>query len=184
MNPRPGSRVKWKKSPAERIRPGPADTCDQQGALHHPDHRLFQRFYYLLVLFSPLLCLCSVLWGLLGRLCTLSALFFKPFRSIMATKPKADGTDYNGTGELVKKHQKQAFDFLSVALRIDEDEKGPKVQAVQWYRKGIAELERGISIEVTGSGEKADHARRLQDKMRRNLNMAKERLQLLGKRFS
>ncbi|XP_047659380.1 spastin [Tachysurus fulvidraco] len=180
MNPSPGSRVKWKKSPAERIRPGPADTCDQQGALHHPDHRHPPRFYYLLVLFSPLLCLCSVLWGLLVRLFTLSALFFKPFRGIMATKPKADGTDYNGTGELVKKHHKQAFDFLSLALRIDEDEKGPKVQAVQWYHKGIAELEKGISIEVTGSGEKAERARGLQDKMRSNLKMTKERLQLLA----
>lgn len=30
---------------------------------------------------------------------------------------------------------------------------GHKDQAVDWYRKGIAELEKGIAIQVTGSGE-------------------------------
>lgn len=29
---------------------------------------------------------------------------------------------------------------------------GDKEQAVQWYKKGIAELERGIAVELTGQG--------------------------------
>ncbi|XP_016139985.1 spastin-like [Sinocyclocheilus grahami] len=59
-----------------------------------------------------------------------------------------------------------------------------KEQAVQWYRKGIAELEKGICIQVTGAGEKADRARKLQDKMTNNLTMAQDRLELLGKLLS
>ena len=29
---------------------------------------------------------------------------------------------------------------------------GEKEEAVKWYKKGIAELEKGISIEITGQG--------------------------------
>lgn len=29
---------------------------------------------------------------------------------------------------------------------------GEKEEAVQWYKKGIAELERGIAVEITGQG--------------------------------
>ncbi|KAK3510865.1 hypothetical protein QTP70_022827 [Hemibagrus guttatus] len=179
MNSAVESRVKCAKRTAARIGPGPGDTCDQE-ALHHPDHYHPPHFYHVLVLFSPLLSLYSVLGVLLSRLCALLAWFFRPFYRIMATKPKeGDGRHYNATGELIKRHHKQAFEFMSVALRIDEDDKGHKDQAVQWYQKGIAELEKGISIEVTGSGDKAEQARRLQAKMRNNLAMATERLQLL-----
>ncbi|XP_058236088.1 spastin isoform X2 [Hemibagrus wyckioides] len=183
MNSVVGSRVKWTKTKrtAARIGPGAGDTCDQE-ALHHPDHHHHHhhpppRFYHLLVLLSPLLSLYSVLGVLFSRLCALLALFFRPFYRTMATKPKEG--DGNATGELIKRHHKQAFEFMSVALRIDEDEKGHKDEAVQWYRKGISELEKGISIKVTGSGDKADQARRLQTKMKNNLAMATERLQLL-----
>uniref|UniRef100_A0AAY4AN10 microtubule-severing ATPase n=1 Tax=Denticeps clupeoides TaxID=299321 RepID=A0AAY4AN10_9TELE len=80
----------------------------------------------------------------------------------------------------IRNHHKQAFEYISVALRIDEDETGHKDQAVQWYKRGIAELEKGIAIQVAGTGEKAEKDRRLQGKMTANLNMAKERLELLG----
>ncbi|XP_029926856.1 spastin-like isoform X1 [Myripristis murdjan] len=83
------------------------------------------------------------------------------------------------SGEVVKNHHKQAFEHISKALRIDEDDKGVKEEAVQWYKKGIVELERGISIEITGQGEQYDRAKRLQDKMVTNLTMARERLALL-----
>uniref|UniRef100_A0A8C1U025 microtubule-severing ATPase n=1 Tax=Cyprinus carpio TaxID=7962 RepID=A0A8C1U025_CYPCA len=63
------------------------------------------------------------------------------------------------------------------------DASGDKEQAVQWYRKGITELEKGIRIQVTGAGEKADRARKLQKKMTSNLQMAQDRLELLGKRI-
>ncbi|XP_028828077.1 spastin isoform X1 [Denticeps clupeoides] len=87
---------------------------------------------------------------------------------------------FDDTGERIRNHHKQAFEYISVALRIDEDETGHKDQAVQWYKRGIAELEKGIAIQVAGTGEKAEKDRRLQGKMTANLNMAKERLELLA----
>ncbi|XP_071759484.2 spastin-like [Centroberyx gerrardi] len=81
--------------------------------------------------------------------------------------------------EVVKGHHKQAFEYTSLALRIDEDDKGVKEEAVQWYKKGIVELQRGIAVEITGQGEQYDRAKRLQDKMVTNLNMVKDRLALL-----
>uniref|UniRef100_A0A8C4IRY8 microtubule-severing ATPase n=1 Tax=Dicentrarchus labrax TaxID=13489 RepID=A0A8C4IRY8_DICLA len=84
-------------------------------------------------------------------------------------------------GEVIKNYHKQAFEYISKALRIDEDDTGEKEQAVMWYKKGIAELERGIAVELTGqAGEQYDRAKRLQDKMVNNLTMARDRLSLLG----
>ncbi len=86
---------------------------------------------------------------------------------------------------------------------------GEKEQAVQWYKKGIAELEKGIAVELTGEGNmqtkhsdvlclcalwtcfslvlhvitgyQYDRAKKLQEKMVSNLTMARDRLALLGK---
>uniref|UniRef100_A0AAR2IM51 Spastin n=1 Tax=Pygocentrus nattereri TaxID=42514 RepID=A0AAR2IM51_PYGNA len=100
----------------------------------------------------------------------------------MAARPTELGAaEPDAAGERIRNLHKQAFEYISVALRIDEDEKGHKDQAVEWYRKGITELEKGIAIQVTGTGEKSDRARRLQAKMTTNLTMAKDRLELLGK---
>ncbi|XP_040848966.1 spastin isoform X3 [Ochotona curzoniae] len=85
-----------------------------------------------------------------------------------------------GEAERVRAFHKQAFEYISIALRIDEDDKaGKKDQAVEWYKKGIEELEKGIAVIVTGQGEQCERARRLQAKMMTNLVMAKDRLQLL-----
>ncbi|XP_034370118.1 spastin isoform X3 [Arvicanthis niloticus] len=85
-----------------------------------------------------------------------------------------------GEAESVRVFHKQAFEYISIALRIDEEEKaGQKEQAVEWYKKGIEELEKGIAVIVTGQGEQCERARRLQAKMMTNLVMAKDRLQLL-----
>ncbi|XP_028729454.1 spastin isoform X2 [Peromyscus leucopus] len=91
--------------------------------------------------------------------------------------PPAPGP--GGEAESVCVFHKQAFEYISIALRIDEEEKGQKEQAVEWYKKGIEELEKGIAIIVTGQGEQYERARRLQAKMITNLVMAKDRLQLL-----
>lgn len=81
---------------------------------------------------------------------------------------------------VIKNYHKQAFEYISKALRIDEDDSGEKVEAVQWYKKGIAELEKGIAIEITAqAGEQYERDKRLQDKMVTNLAMAKDRLVLL-----
>ncbi|XP_061600584.1 spastin-like isoform X2 [Cololabis saira] len=92
---------------------------------------------------------------------------------------KIQASKSKDSGELIKNHHKQAFEHISKALRIDEDDKGEKGEAVQWYKKGIAELERGIAVEITGLGDQYDRAKRLQDKMMLNLTMATDRLALL-----
>ncbi|XP_068423581.1 spastin [Clinocottus analis] len=85
----------------------------------------------------------------------------------------------NDRGEVITNYHKQAFEYVSKALRIDEADAGDTEEAVQWYKKGIAELQRGIAVEITGQGEQYDRAKRLQDKMVTNLTMAKDRLALL-----
>ncbi|XP_006608089.1 spastin-like isoform X2 [Apis laboriosa] len=80
-----------------------------------------------------------------------------------------------------KHHHRRAFEFISKALKIDEDNEGQKEMAIELYKKGIGELEKGIAIECTGGrGEVWEHAQRLHDKMRTNLAMAKDRLDFLA----
>ncbi|KAG7462854.1 hypothetical protein MATL_G00189130 [Megalops atlanticus] len=100
---------------------------------------------------------------------------------VMAAKVRRDADVGDTEYEDIRNHHKQAFEYISVALRIDEDDKGNKQQAVQWYQKGIAELEKGIAIQIKGQGEQYERAKRLQAKMSTNLIMAKDRLELLAK---
>ncbi|XP_065690066.1 spastin isoform X4 [Patagioenas fasciata] len=90
-----------------------------------------------------------------------------------------DAPEPGGAPETVRACHKRAFECISMALRIDEDESGQKEQAVEWYKKGIEELEKGIAVLVIGKGDQCERARRLQSKMMTNLAMAKDRLQLL-----
>ncbi|XP_075781039.1 spastin isoform X4 [Pelodiscus sinensis] len=102
--------------------------------------------------------------------------------ALMAAKGRAgagDAPEPGGAPETVRACHKRAFECISVALRIDEDERGQKEQAVEWYKKGIEELEKGIAVLVIGQGDQCERARRLQSKMMTNLAMAKDRLQLL-----
>ncbi|XP_042671319.1 spastin isoform X4 [Centrocercus urophasianus] len=101
--------------------------------------------------------------------------------ALMAAKSSraGDAPEPGGAAERVRACHKRAFECISMALRIDEDETGQKEQAVEWYKKGIEELERGIAVLVVGQGDQCDRARRLQSKMMTNLAMAKDRLQLL-----
>uniref|UniRef100_A0A8V0XSD1 Spastin n=1 Tax=Gallus gallus TaxID=9031 RepID=A0A8V0XSD1_CHICK len=104
--------------------------------------------------------------------------------ALMAAKSSraGDAPEPGGAAERVRACHKRAFECISMALRIDEDERaGQKEQAVEWYKKGIEELERGIAVLVVGQGDQCERARRLQSKMMTNLAMAKDRLQLLEK---
>lgn len=83
------------------------------------------------------------------------------------------------SAEVIKNYHKQAFEHISRALRIDEEDTGEKQEAVQWYKRGIAELEKGIAVEINVQGEHYERAKRLQDKMVNNLAMANDRLALL-----
>uniref|UniRef100_A0A7N8XVW6 Spastin n=1 Tax=Mastacembelus armatus TaxID=205130 RepID=A0A7N8XVW6_9TELE len=92
---------------------------------------------------------------------------------------KINATKSKDSAEVIKNYHKQAFECISKALRIDEDDTGEKEEAVQWYKRGIAELERGIAVEITGKGDQDERAKRLQNKMVHNLTMARDRLALL-----
>ncbi|XP_022108925.1 spastin-like isoform X3 [Acanthaster planci] len=78
-----------------------------------------------------------------------------------------------------KQHHKKAFEYLSKALKIDEEEGGNKKLALDYYKRGIIELENGIVIDCEKPGVEWERAKRLQEKMKTNLEMAKERIELL-----
>ncbi|XP_071504981.1 spastin-like [Diadema antillarum] len=80
-----------------------------------------------------------------------------------------------------KQHHKRAFEYLTKALKIDEEEKGSKRQAIEYYRKGVDELEKGIAVDCDKPGPEWEKAKKIQDKMKKNLSMAKERLDILMK---
>ncbi|CAG9764826.1 unnamed protein product [Ceutorhynchus assimilis] len=79
-----------------------------------------------------------------------------------------------------KHHHRRAFEYISKALKIDEENEGQKDLAIDLYRKGITELELGIAVQCWGGrGEVWERAQRLHGKMKTNLAMAKDRLQFL-----
>uniref|UniRef100_A0A8C7I3E4 Spastin n=1 Tax=Oncorhynchus kisutch TaxID=8019 RepID=A0A8C7I3E4_ONCKI len=167
----PGGRGSRKKRGPAGSPPDGGATCDQV-SLHK------RNLYY----FSyPLLALFAVLRVLVLHFGELFAWLCERMSRAMAARPKQRAADEHANkvceqdiGEQIRNHHKQAFEYISVALRIDEDDKVHKEQAVQWYKRGIAELERGIAI------EKYERDKRLQAKMITNLIMAKDRLELLG----
>ncbi|XP_041108838.1 spastin-like isoform X2 [Polyodon spathula] len=173
----PGGRGKKKKGSAGTTSSPPEVDAPDQVSLHK------RNLYY----FSyPLLALFAVFRVLALHLGILFAWFCERLSRVMAAKNKplaaaAVGNESEDDCERVRNCHKQAFEYISVALRIDENDKGHKEQAVQWYKKGIAELEKGIAVQVTGQGEQYERARRLQAKMTTNLIMAKDRLELLAK---
>ncbi|XP_055698776.1 spastin isoform X3 [Phlebotomus papatasi] len=79
-----------------------------------------------------------------------------------------------------KHHHRRAFEYISKALKIDEENEGQKEIAIELYRKGIQELERGIAVDCwSGRGDVWERAQRLHDKMQTNLSMARDRLHFL-----
>ncbi|XP_063231005.1 spastin isoform X1 [Bacillus rossius redtenbacheri] len=80
-----------------------------------------------------------------------------------------------------KHHHRRAFEYISKALKIDEENEGHKEMAIELYKKGISELEKGIAVDcVGGKGEVWERAQRLHEKMKTNLSMAKDRLDFLA----
>ncbi len=70
--------------------------------------------------------------------------------------------------------------MLCILIEIISLIAGSKDVAIELYRKGIAELEKGIEIEVHGNGEQWRKAQRINEKMIVNLEMSKERLEFLS----
>ncbi|XP_071457566.1 spastin isoform X4 [Marmota flaviventris] len=191
----PGGQGKKKGSggPSSPVPPRPPPSC-QAPAPHaagpappprSPHKRNLYYFSYPLIVGFALLRLVAFHLGLLFVwLCQrFSRALMAAKRSSRAAPTPASASppapEPGGEAEHVRAFHKQAFEYISIALRIDEDEKGQKEQAVEWYKKGIEELEKGIAVIVTGQGEQCERARRLQAKMMTNLVMAKDRLQLL-----
>uniref|UniRef100_H2Y395 Fidgetin-like protein 1 n=2 Tax=Ciona intestinalis TaxID=7719 RepID=H2Y395_CIOIN len=81
----------------------------------------------------------------------------------------------------VKRHHEVAFNYMTRALEIDENESiVDKKEALMLYLCGVGELEKGVNIRgegVPGEREKID---RLQTKMLKNLTMARERVSVLS----
>jgi hypothetical protein len=72
----------------------------------------------------------------------------------------------------------RSFSASNISFFIAEQ----KDTAVKLYKQGIAELEKGIEVNVwQGEGEKWTKAQKLNEKMVVNLSMAKDRLHFLGK---
>ncbi|XP_044045291.1 spastin isoform X2 [Siniperca chuatsi] len=134
----------------------------------------------------PLLAVLSLLRSLLRWLWSRStaAVRAEPRAADEPGGLQRDGSGSPERGGRVRSHHGRAFEYMSAALRLDEDERGDKQQAVGWYQRGITELEKGIAIQISGSGEKYERDRRLQNKMTTNLIMAKDRLQSLVKVLS
>ncbi|XP_071595244.1 spastin isoform X4 [Heliangelus exortis] len=159
--------------------PGPAPPVPPAGAAASPHKRNLYYFSYPLFAAFALLRFVAFQLGLLfAWLCERLSR-----GALMAAKGSRAGADDapepGGAPETVRACHKRAFECISMALRIDEDERGQKEQAVEWYKKGIEELEKGIAVLVIGKGDQCERARRLQSKMMTNLAMAKDRLQLL-----
>ena len=78
----------------------------------------------------------------------------------------------------LKQHHRRAFDLISMALKIDEEVGSKDGRTVEMYKRGISELEKGILLDFGLKDSKESlHARKLQHKMKLNLDMAKKRLE-------
>ncbi|XP_053158583.1 spastin isoform X2 [Hemicordylus capensis] len=165
-------------SPSPSSGPAPSLQPAAVAAAASPHKRNLYYFSY------PLFAVFALLRFLAFQLGLLFACLCERLSRGGALMAAAKGTSRAGTGDApdtVRACHKRAFECISMALRIDEDETGQKEQAVEWYRKGIEELEKGIAVLIVGQGDHYERARRLQSKMMTNLAMAKDRLQLLEK---
>uniref|UniRef100_A0ABM5FTX4 Spastin n=1 Tax=Pogona vitticeps TaxID=103695 RepID=A0ABM5FTX4_9SAUR len=165
-------------SPSAAAGPAPsAQHPPQPAAVASPHKRNLYYFSYpLFAVFALLRFLAFQLGLLFAWLCERLSRGGALMAAAKGTPGKAGAVD---APETVRACHKRAFECISTALRIDEDEAGQKEQAVEWYRRGIKDLEEGIAIPVIGQGDHYERARRLQAKMKTNLAMAKDRLELL-----
>ncbi|XP_078255206.1 spastin isoform X2 [Rhinoraja longicauda] len=162
----PGGRGRKKKGPAPD--PDPPEGHSDRLSLHK--RNLYYFSYPLVAVFTFLRFLAFHLWLFFAYVCQRLA--------EMASR-KSTPTVTTVDPEQIRQSHRLGFEYISTALGIDEDERGQKKNAVEWYKKGIAELEHGTAVRISGSGEQVVRAKRLQSKMTANLIMAKDRLEKL-----
>ncbi|XP_018672625.2 spastin isoform X1 [Ciona intestinalis] len=81
----------------------------------------------------------------------------------------------------VKFHHEVAFNYMTRALEIDENESiVDKKEALMLYLCGVGELEKGVNIRGEGIPGEREKINRLQTKMSKNLTMARERVSVLS----
>jgi len=102
-----------------------------------------------------------------------------------STTPSNEMTDLKHPNIARQKlYQQKAFEFLNEALNIDEkygDDVLQKKEAIDLYRLGIQELEKGVSLDIPFSQKNPDlvRAHKLKNKMKMNLGTSLERLNFL-----
>lgn len=103
-----------------------------------------------------------------------------PSKPIKKREISVDETDDDLPEDIInlRAHHKQSYSYIAKALEIDEEGGGlaTKKRAVDFYRKGIHELEVGLQISCDEEGEEWEKGRRLQEKMRSNLENTRDRL--------
>ncbi|XP_069091105.1 spastin isoform X4 [Pleurodeles waltl] len=160
----PGRSTVRSASPKQLSSPAPPEAPLHKRGLRHLSYPLLAAFALLRFLALQVGLLCAWCWQRLSP--------------DMAARG-SHGPEQERQAERVRAAHRQAFECISQGLRIDEEREGEKEQAVEWYKKGVEELEKGLAIVITGNGEQCERSRRLQAKMMANLVMAKDRLQLL-----
>ncbi|KAK2160253.1 hypothetical protein LSH36_137g04022 [Paralvinella palmiformis] len=187
MQPRRGSgRLFGRKKHAGKGRASSGDA----DSVHRRNFRL--AVLPVVVVFGIIRFLAFQLWLALSLVCRVGSRNLKtkskqseaPVQADQGNVEKMAKAPSVGPGEPVlakqKHHHRKAFEYISKALKLDEEDKDRKDQAIELYKKGIDELEKGLAVEITGQGETWDRARKLKDKMETNLVMAKDRLDFLG----
>ncbi|XP_055491100.1 spastin isoform X4 [Leucoraja erinacea] len=134
----PGGRGRKKKGPAPD--PDPPEGPSDRLSLHK--RNLYYFSYPLVAVFTFLRFLAFHLWLFFAYVCQRLA--------EMASR-KSTPTVNTVDPEQIRQSHRLAFEYISTALGIDEDERGQKKKAVEWYKKGIAELEHGVAVQISGS---------------------------------
>ncbi|XP_015925335.1 spastin [Parasteatoda tepidariorum] len=143
--------------------------------------------YPFIFLFSSFSFLFSELFKLFRGLCTSTKDTNNTIRTSIG--PCEDGNkslvpdtdmDTSNPFSVQRHHHRKAFDLISKALKIDEENYGPKNLAIELYRQGIDELKKGIAVDCSvGSSQTVERSKRLHEKMCTNLSMAQDRLYYL-----
>lgn len=113
-----GGRGRKKKGIAETGPSPDGDTCNQV-----PPHK--RKLYYLS---APVLAFINFVRILALNFGGVFVWLFKRIPHAMAARPKRledqSSKEHDVTSEQIRNYHKQAFEYISVALKIDEDEKG------------------------------------------------------------
>ncbi|XP_065919773.1 spastin-like [Dysidea avara] len=82
----------------------------------------------------------------------------------------------------MKTHHDVAYRHLTNALEHDEKPSGDKAKALSYYRAGLKELEKGVSVDTRGKDQEENaKIEKLRDKMITNIELCQARITILTK---